>query len=130
MPKRVSVSDGTKNETCEPAEHGAGFGKKCYYHTDAPLQTLLDIALTSDDCEPCLCTQLHYQLRYLVVQKYCPVLVVRFIKYTGICDLLSPWMLLGLGWKMLTLQRGVTGTARMLHALTHSSISRQVREQM
>jgi len=26
--------------------------------------------------------------------------------------------------------RGVTGTARMLHALTHSSISRQVREQM
>ena len=30
----------------------------------------------------------------------------------------------------LTLQRGVTGTARMLHALTHSSISRQVREQM
>jgi len=48
-------------------------------------------------------------------------------------------------WKTLTLQRGVTGTARhsvnitcrgvtsparMLHALTHSSISRQVREQM
>ena len=31
---------------------------------------------------------------------------------------------------MLTLQRGATGTARMLHALTHSSISRQVREQM
>ena len=30
----------------------------------------------------------------------------------------------------LALQRGVTGTARMLHALTHSSISRQVREQM
>ena len=30
----------------------------------------------------------------------------------------------------LTLQRGVTGTARMLHALTHSSISRKVREQM
>jgi len=30
----------------------------------------------------------------------------------------------------LTLQRGVTGTAHMLHALTHSSISRQVREQM
>jgi len=30
----------------------------------------------------------------------------------------------------LTLQRGVMGTARMLHALTHSSISRQVREQM
>jgi hypothetical protein len=30
----------------------------------------------------------------------------------------------------LTLQRGVTGTARMLHALTHSSISRQVRKQM
>ena len=30
----------------------------------------------------------------------------------------------------LTLQRGVTGTARMLHALTHSSISRQAREQM
>jgi len=30
----------------------------------------------------------------------------------------------------LTLQRGVTGTARMLHALTHSSISRQVSEQM
>ena len=30
----------------------------------------------------------------------------------------------------LTLQRGVTGTARMLHSLTHSSISRQVREQM
>jgi len=30
----------------------------------------------------------------------------------------------------LTLQRGVTGTARMLHALTHLSISRQVREQM
>ena len=30
----------------------------------------------------------------------------------------------------LTLQRGVTGTARMLHALTHSSISRQVMEQM
>ena len=30
----------------------------------------------------------------------------------------------------LTLQRGVTGTARMLHALTHSSISRHVREQM
>ena len=30
----------------------------------------------------------------------------------------------------LSLQRGVTGTARMLHALTHSSISRQVREQM
>ena len=30
----------------------------------------------------------------------------------------------------LTLQRGVTGTARMLHALTHSSISRQVREQI
>ena len=30
----------------------------------------------------------------------------------------------------LTLQRGVTGTARMLHAVTHSSISRQVREQM
>ena len=30
----------------------------------------------------------------------------------------------------LTFQRGVTGTARMLHALTHSSISRQVREQM
>jgi len=35
-------------------------------------------------------------------------------------------------WRMktltltLTLQRGVTGTARMLHALTHSSISRQV----
>ena len=26
--------------------------------------------------------------------------------------------------------RGVTGTAHMLHALTHSSISRQVREQM
>ena len=26
--------------------------------------------------------------------------------------------------------RGVTGTARMLHALTHLSISRQVREQM
>ena len=26
--------------------------------------------------------------------------------------------------------RGVTATARMLHALTHSSISRQVREQM
>jgi len=26
--------------------------------------------------------------------------------------------------------RGVTGTARMLHALTHSSISRQVKEQM
>ena len=26
--------------------------------------------------------------------------------------------------------RGVTGTARMLHALTNSSISRQVREQM
>ena len=33
-------------------------------------------------------------------------------------------------WGHLTLQRGVTGTARMLHALTHSSISRQVREQM
>ena len=32
--------------------------------------------------------------------------------------------------KQLTLQRGVTGTARMLHALTHSSIPRQVREQM
>jgi hypothetical protein len=32
--------------------------------------------------------------------------------------------------RILTLQRGVTGTARMLHALTHSSISRQVREQM
>jgi hypothetical protein len=32
--------------------------------------------------------------------------------------------------RKLTLQRGVTGTARMLHALTHSSISRQVREQM
>ena len=32
--------------------------------------------------------------------------------------------------RALTLQRGVTGTARMLHALTHSSISRQVREQM
>ena len=31
---------------------------------------------------------------------------------------------------LLTLQRGVTGTARMLHALTHSSVSRQVREQM
>ena len=31
---------------------------------------------------------------------------------------------------ILTLQRGVTGTARMLHALTNSSISRQVREQM
>jgi len=31
---------------------------------------------------------------------------------------------------LLTLQRGMTGTARMLHALTHSSISRQVREQM
>jgi hypothetical protein len=31
---------------------------------------------------------------------------------------------------LLTLPRGVTGTARMLHALTHSSISRQVREQM
>ena len=31
---------------------------------------------------------------------------------------------------LLTLQRGVTGTARMLHALTHSSISRQVKEQM
>ena len=31
---------------------------------------------------------------------------------------------------ILTLQRGVTSTARMLHALTHSSISRQVREQM
>ena len=31
---------------------------------------------------------------------------------------------------LLNLQRGVTGTARMLHALTHSSISRQVREQM
>ena len=30
----------------------------------------------------------------------------------------------------LTLQRGVTGTARMLHALTHSSMSRQVMEQM
>ena len=30
----------------------------------------------------------------------------------------------------LTLQRGVMGTARMLHALTHSSISRQVRGQM
>ena len=34
------------------------------------------------------------------------------------------------GTQLLTLQRGVTGTARMLHALTHSSISRQVREQM
>ena len=34
------------------------------------------------------------------------------------------------GNNYLTLQRGVTGTARMLHALTHSSISRQVREQM
>ena len=34
------------------------------------------------------------------------------------------------GMMILTLQRGVTGTARMLHALTHSSISRQVREQM
>ena len=32
--------------------------------------------------------------------------------------------------KLLTLQRGVTGTARMLHAPTHSSISRQVREHM
>ena len=32
-------------------------------------------------------------------------------------------------WHLL-LQRGVTGTARMLHALTHSSISRQVSEQM
>ena len=31
---------------------------------------------------------------------------------------------------LLTLQRGVTGTARMLHAPTHSSISRQVRGQM
>ena len=31
---------------------------------------------------------------------------------------------------LLTLQRGVMGTARMLHALTHSSISPQVREQM
>ena len=30
----------------------------------------------------------------------------------------------------LTLQRGVTGTARILHALSHSSISGQVREQM
>ena len=30
----------------------------------------------------------------------------------------------------LTLQRGVMGTARMLHALTHLSKSRQVREQM
>ena len=29
-----------------------------------------------------------------------------------------------------TFQRGVTGTARMLHPLTHSSISRKVREQM
>ena len=35
-----------------------------------------------------------------------------------------------LTYAALTLQRGVTGTARMLHALTHSSISRQVREQM
>ena len=32
-------------------------------------------------------------------------------------------------FRPLTLQRGVTGTALMLHALTHSSISRQVREQ-
>ena len=31
---------------------------------------------------------------------------------------------------ILTLPRGVTGTAHMLHALTHSSISLQVREQM
>ena len=31
---------------------------------------------------------------------------------------------------ILTFQRGVTGTARMLDALTHLSISRQVREQM
>ena len=36
----------------------------------------------------------------------------------------------GNGIGSFTLQRGVTGTARMLHALTHSSISRQVREQM
>ena len=34
------------------------------------------------------------------------------------------------GIAILTLQRGVTGTAHMLHALTHSSISRQVRQQM
>jgi len=32
--------------------------------------------------------------------------------------------------RCLTLQRGVTGTAHMLHTLTHSSISRQVRERM
>ena len=39
-------------------------------------------------------------------------------------------LFLHLSKNSLTLQRGVTGTARMLHALTHSSISRQVREQM
>ena len=45
----------------------------------------------------------------------------------------SCWLLIELPVLILTyltLQRGVTGTARMLHALTHSSISRQVREQM
>ena len=41
-----------------------------------------------------------------------------------------PSYLSSLRFVLLTLQRGVTGTARMLHALTHSSISRQVREQM
>ena len=47
-------------------------------------------------------------------------------------EFLSPESVLTYGenYTVLTLQRGVTGTARMPHALTHSSISRQVREQM
>ena len=45
-------------------------------------------------------------------------------------DITKYFVQLILYFGQLTLQRGVTGTARMLHALTHSSISRQVREQM
>jgi len=51
--------------------------------------------------------------------------------FTNRCTLYQPYKSLKFTLKLtLTLQRGVTGTARMLHGLTHSSISRQVREQM
>jgi hypothetical protein len=72
----------------------------------------------SNETSDILCTLLRLTLhrRYLVSQ---------YIDRSAVLQIIRRFLS-----DLLTLQRGVTGTARMLHALTHSSVSRQVREQM
>ena len=86
--------------------------------------TLINFASSKDNCNVCI---FFLSTQQLFIHKF----VKKKGKGKGKCKSvpLQAWSSPE-GSRKLTLQRGVTGTARMLHALTHSSISRQVREQM